>query len=316
VSQVLRLRDIASAVADGVTALLGLIFPPESVARVSAAVHLQELAHATLATIVMVAGLFVLIFTLEWASGAKRTRYRSRTFAQDVLYALFYQGGVYTILIWSALANALGGRLDFLRIEVLARLPGPVHWILYWLVVDFCTYWWHRMLHSWGPLWAFHSIHHAQEEMSFISSYRLHPFEQIGQNLIMVVPLLLLGVPTFRWLPLYATMMILEAAQHSALDWTYSRAYYLLVSPRFHAIHHSTDPRHHNRNFAKIFSMWDFLFGTGVYASQRPEQFGVEGMPVPQTIRQQLAAPFVMLFRRNTGTGPSAAPMPDARSAS
>jgi len=317
VSAAFRLRDLSAWLADGVTAMLGQVFPAETVTRFTVAIHLPELAHMTLATILMVGGLFAVIFSLEWLSGAKGTSYRSRTFAQDVLYALFYQGGVYTILIWAALANAMGSRLDFMKIEILAGLPGPLHWLLYWLVVDFCTYWWHRLLHTWEPLWAFHSIHHAQEEMSFISSYRLHPIEQIGQNLIMVVPLLVLGVPTFRWLPLYATMMILEAAQHSALDWTYARAYFVLVSPRFHSIHHSTEPRHHNRNFAKIFSMWDFMFGTGVYEAHRPERFGVEGMPVPRTIRDQLAAPFRMLFRRRpraiAAVTPSAS-VPDPRS--
>lgn len=318
VSAAFRLREFGTWLADGVNALLGMVFPAETVTRVTSAIHLNELMHQTLATILMVAGLFVIMFSLERLAGARRTGYRSWSFAQDLLYALFYQGGFYTILIWAAFANAMGTRLDFLKIEILAGLPGPVHWLLYWVIVDFCTYWWHRALHTWEPLWAFHSVHHAQEEMSFISSYRLHPVEQIGQNLIMVVPLLLLGVPTFRWLPLYVTMMILEAAQHSALDWTYARAYFVLVSPRFHSIHHSTDPRHHNRNFAKIFSMWDFLFGTGVYEARRPEQFGVEGMPVPRTIGEQLVAPFRMLFRRSRivpAAAPSA-PVPGPRSIS
>jgi sterol desaturase/sphingolipid hydroxylase (fatty acid hydroxylase superfamily) len=293
----LRLRELAAAAADGVTALLGLVIPPAAAARFAAAVHLPELMRATLSTVVLVGVLLTLIYLLEVINRADRTSYFSRTFLQDLLYALFYQGGFYAILIWSAIANVLGPRLDFLKIEILAGLPGPVHWVLYWIAVDFITYWWHRMLHTWGPLWAFHSVHHSQEKMSFISSYRLHPFEQIGQNLIMVVPLLLLGVPTFRWLPLYATMNVLEAAQHSALNWGYGRGYYVLVSPRFHAVHHSTDPKHYNRNYAKILSLWDFLFGTGVYEERRPERLGVDGLPVPRTLGAQLMAPFRILSR-------------------
>lgn len=311
-----RLRELSAAAADGVTALLGQVVPPEAAARFAAAVQLPDLIRATLNTVVLVAILLTVIYLLEVLNRADRTSYFSRTFLQDLLYALFYQGGFYTILIWSAIANALGPRLDFLKIEVLSGLPGPVHWVLYWITVDFITYWWHRMLHTWAPLWAFHSVHHSQEKMSFISSYRMHPFEQIGQNLIMVVPLLVLGVPTFRWLPLYAAMNIFEAAQHSALNWGYGRGYFVFVSPRFHSVHHSTDPKHYNRNYAKILSLWDFLFGTGVFEEHRPARLGVEGLPVPRSIKEQLAAPFRILSRRQErgAEAVAAAPTPEPRS--
>jgi sterol desaturase/sphingolipid hydroxylase (fatty acid hydroxylase superfamily) len=298
VDQLLRLRELSAWLADGVGWLLGLVLSPESVARFAAAVHLTEVARSTVMTLVLLAWVFPVIFLCEVLTRKDRSQYAARTFAQDLLYVFFYRGGFYAILIWSALANAFEPRLAFLKIQMLAGLPAVVHWLLYWVITDFITYWWHRALHTWEPLWAFHSVHHAQEEMSLISSYRLHPVEQIGQNLIMVVPLLVLGVPTFRWLPLYAAMNVMEAAQHSALDWTYGKGYYLLVSPRFHSLHHSTEARHYNRNFSKLFSIWDFLFGTGVYESSRPTRLGVEGLPVPRTIRAQLLAPFSMLFRR------------------
>ncbi|TFG51430.1 MAG: fatty acid hydroxylase family protein, partial [Gemmatimonadales bacterium] len=259
--------------------------------------------------------LLTVIYLLEVFNRADRSSYFSKTFLQDLLYALFYQGGFYTILLWAAIANAFSPRLDFFKIDVLAGLPGPVHWVLYWLVVDFITYWWHRMLHTWGPLWAFHSVHHTQEKMSFISSYRLHPFEQLAQNFIMVVPLLILGVPTFRWLPLYAAMNVFEAAQHSALDWGYGRGYFVFVSPRFHSVHHSTDPKHYNRNYAKILSLWDFMFGTGVYEARRPERLGVEGLPIPGSIGAQLAAPFQILAQQRDRASESepAAAAPEPR---
>jgi sterol desaturase/sphingolipid hydroxylase (fatty acid hydroxylase superfamily) len=298
VDELLRLRELSTAAAQGVTSLAAAITSPETAARFAAAIHLSELTRSLVLTVLLIVGLFPVIFLCEAVSRADRSHYFSRTFGQDLLYAFFYQGGFYVILIWSALANVFEPRLQFLKIEVLAALPGPVHWLLYWLITDFITYWWHRALHTWEPLWAFHSVHHSQEQMSFISSYRLHPLEQVGQNLIMVVPLLVLGVPTFRWLPLYAAMNVMEAAQHSALNWTYGRGYYVLVSPRFHSLHHSVDPRHHHKNFSKIFSMWDFLFGTAVYQEKRPERIGVDGMPVPRTIGAQLLAPFRILLRR------------------
>jgi sterol desaturase/sphingolipid hydroxylase (fatty acid hydroxylase superfamily) len=305
--QLLGLRAIAAAAADGVTGFLGLFLSPESVARFTALIHLGELTWATVATLAWVLWLFVVIYLLELLTAPTRSPYTSKTFRQDVVYTLFYQGGFYTILIWAALANVLEPRLGMFKLEILGGLPGPVHWVLYWITVDFCTYWWHRLLHTWGPLWAFHSVHHSQEEMSFITAYRAHPVEQLGQNLIMVIPLLVLGIPTFRWLPLYVAMNILEGVQHTALRWRYGRAYYIFVSPVFHAVHHSKDPRHHNGNYAKILSLWDFLFGTGIVEQHPPAEIGVEGMPVPRTMAAQLLAPFQILSARARPPEPAAA---------
>lgn len=295
----LHLRQIAAAMAGGVTWLLGLAAGPELAQRFALAIQLDMLARGTVYSLILIGGLFAVTYVLETVTGASRAAYAGRSFRQDVLYALFYQGGFYQVLLWSAVASAMESRLSFLKVELLASLPAPLHWLLYWIAVDFITYWWHRLLHSWGPLWAIHSVHHSQLEMSFISSYRLHPLEQLMQNIVMVVPLLIMGVPTSRWLPLMVVMALLEGLQHSALDWGYGRAYRVLVSPRFHALHHSSDARHHNRNFSKILSVWDFLFGTAVREDRRPETLGVEGMPVPRTLAAQLVAPFRLMGRRS-----------------
>ncbi len=36
----------------------------------------------------------------------------------------------------------------------------------------------------------------------------------------------------------------------------------ILVTPQVHRIHHSTEPAHHNRNFADLFPVLDIIFGT------------------------------------------------------
>jgi len=295
----LHLREIAHGIADGIIWLVSLATGSEFANHVAELIDLDMLTRGTVYTLVMVGGLFAIIFPLEVLTRSSRVAYAGRTFRQDVLYALFYMGGFYQVLFWSALANVLNDKLAFLKVEVLAALPGPAHWAIYWISVDLMTYWWHRWLHTWGPLWDIHSVHHSQPEMNFMTAYRAHPLEQLMQNLVMVVPLLVMGVPTFRWLPLILVRSMLEALQHSALDWDYGRGYSIFVSPRFHALHHSSDPKHYNRNFSKILSVWDFLFGTAVREPRRPERLGVDGMPVPRTIGAQLLAPFRLMGRRH-----------------
>src|SRR5438270_10041164 len=66
---------------------------------------------------------------------------------------------------------------------------------------------------------------------------------------------------------------------------------YVLVRPFYHRIHHSTDARHHNRNFCAVFPVWDKLFGTA-YFPARDEWFktGLADKCEAKTIGQYLCA--------------------------
>jgi sterol desaturase/sphingolipid hydroxylase (fatty acid hydroxylase superfamily) len=271
--------------------------------------HLQALAISTLKASVVLVVLFVFVFFCETRRGTDRSRYLTRNFFNDVLYSLFYRGGVYNVFIGAAVTNALGHRLDFFKIGLLQGLPLPVAAVLAWLTTDFLGYWVHRLQHHSRFLWAFHSVHHSQERMTFLTSYRLHPIEVFISSLMMFIPLLVLGVPTTTWVPLFVLQTGLEFVQHADLDWRYGRLYRVIVSPLFHGFHHSASPDHYNRNFGKVLSVWDFLFGTSVADEARPQRTGVDGLHMPETISQQFITPFRMLreqFFRKPAVGGSA----------
>lgn len=257
--------------------------------------RLLTLAKSTIYAIGFLGVFFVVIAFLEWREGADPKRYASRHFLNDVVYSLFYRGGIYGVFIAAAVTNALESNLAFMRVDLLSNLPFPAAVVLFWIISDFIGYWNHRLQHHSRFLWAFHSVHHAQEHLSFLSSYRLHPIEQLISNVVMVVPLLILGVPTTSWLPLVVAMSALEFVQHAELNWRFGRWYPVFVSPTFHAFHHSEDPSHYDRNFGKIMSTWDFMFGTAVKEGERPSRFGVRGLAIPERLSAQFAAPFRIL---------------------
>jgi sterol desaturase/sphingolipid hydroxylase (fatty acid hydroxylase superfamily) len=73
----------------------------------------------------------------------------------------------------------------------------------------------------------------------------------------------------------------------------------LLLSPAHHQIHHSTDPRHFNRNLGSFIAVFDVLFGTlCVPAKQRQKlTFGVAPVCARQhTLREAYLTPFVRAF--------------------
>jgi sterol desaturase/sphingolipid hydroxylase (fatty acid hydroxylase superfamily) len=280
-------------------------FLSEIVLEAVAILHLKDLATGIARAAVLLGVIFLIIYAIEMRLGRDRTRYLSRHFWNDLSYFLFYQSGLYNLLIGAMLISAFSEQLSFLKIDALASLPPPAHWVLYWVGIDFCDYWFHRWKHNSRFLWAFHAVHHSQEKMTFITSWRFHPLEQVIANIVMLTPMLVLGVPTSSWLPLILVMNAFEALQHSQLNWTYGPFYKVFVSPVFHAIHHSTEKQHHDTNYAKLFSAWDFMFGTGVVAPA-PAKTGISSAYIEETLPAHMMAPFRLLA--GTATPPKTAP--------
>jgi sterol desaturase/sphingolipid hydroxylase (fatty acid hydroxylase superfamily) len=260
----------------------------------------RQMRHALL----MSAVLFVVVFGLELVQGADRRRYLSRHFANDVLYMLFYYGGLYNLLFLAPLLAFLQPRLSVFKLGVLDGIPAPawIKYVLYWLIVDALGYWQHRLQHHNRLLWAFHSVHHTQTQPTLLTTFRNHILDQLCSAVLMATPLLMIGVPPSVWLPFYVFQYFSEMAQHSQLRWSYGGLYGVVVSPLFHSFHHSAEPSHYNRNFGKILSIWDFVFGTAV-SGPRPRRYGVDGLDVPETLSGQFLSPFrILLAARRPAT--------------
>jgi sterol desaturase/sphingolipid hydroxylase (fatty acid hydroxylase superfamily) len=241
------------------------------------------------------------IVVLEGLSSGDLTRYRSRQFLNDLAYSFFYQGGIYNLLIYVPVFSTLQQRLTWADLHVLSALPPVAAFVAYWLIADFLGYWLHRLQHATPFLWAFHSVHHAPTRITFLTSNRNHLVDQFMANIIMFVPILVLGVPRTIWLPFVVAQTMLEALQHAELSWRYGHLYRVIVSPLFHNLHHSTAASEYNGNYAKILALWDFVFGTAVDRDRLPAAYGIDGIEIPERLTAQFAAPFRLLSRRDEG---------------
>jgi len=253
---------------------------------------------------------FVIIYLFEARAGADKSRYLSRGFVNDFVYNVFYRGGIYAFFIYLPIMGLVGPRVSF---NLLEPVPLPVKVVLYWLVRDFLAYWTHRAQHAFHPLWAFHKVHHSQERMTFLTTSRFHLVDQILNHVVLLIPLMLLFGPSpGTWLAIHVTTEFILFVQHSELRWSYGRLHGVIVSPAFHAVHHSADPAHHGRNFGMLFSFWDLLFGTALRAGGRPPRFGVPGWETPESFLRQFVDPFRSLLapepRGSAALRPGAAP--------
>jgi len=174
----------------------------------------------------------------------------------------------------------------------LAQMPLWVQGIFFLVVSDFMLYWLHRMYHG-GGFWKYHAIHHSSEEIDWISAARFHPVNLFLGTVAVDVLLLMAGISPniMLWVGPFTTFH--SAFVHANLNWTLGPFKYVLATPVFHRWHHTSLERGGNTNFAGTFPIWDIMFGTfRMPKGELPDNYGVDGEPLPTEFTGQLAYPF------------------------
>jgi len=231
--------------------------------------HGREMAFSFAISIGLV--LMVLVVELAYVgfgnSGFRRVFFeRSKSTITDIVYFVLQASGM--IWLFAALASfglsyaITSAAKNATHLDLAGRLPGWAHILLFLVLSDFLCYWQHRLMHRLPVLWRLHEFHHAAEEFNALTSTREHPLEKAINIAIMVVPALLLGLPTTEFAIVAIAFGAIGLVKHSAIPWHGWFGKYVIQSPRDHLIHHSRVPRHHNKNFANYFPIWDHLFGT------------------------------------------------------
>ena len=204
----------------------------------------------------------------------------------------FFVGGLFsiiTVLACTAGAHRFGFSLGLIDLRF-ASGKGILGLVATaWLgavVGDFFFYWFHRALHQTPVLWAHHKMHHMDEELESITYNRQNWIEGLFASIFLIVPSVILF--KFDELDVWqlglvsgsivAVVNVLAAIGHLNVRWQVGRASLFYCSPQVHRIHHSRLPQHHDKNFAFVLPLWDWLFGT-YYAPKRNEfpPTGVDG---------------------------------------
>ena len=170
----------------------------------------------------------------------------------------------------------------------LSRLPFWVQFGLYLVSSEFCLYWIHRVFHG-KRLWRFHAIHHASEDVEWISAARFHPVNILLGTALVDVAALMAGITSDIFIILGPFATISSVFVHANLDWTLGPFKYVFAGPVFHRWHHTRE--HGDKNFAGTFSLFDVMFGTFYMPEGAlPENFGIDEK-IPQSFGMQLLYP-------------------------
>lgn len=146
---------------------------------------------------------------------------------------------------------------------LLAGLPSPWAVVVMVPILDLAVWAQHRASHAWPWLWRLHRVHHGDTALDLSTAFRFHPLE-LGVSLVWkAFVVLLLGGPTAGVLVFEGLLQAGNLFEHAnvRLPASVDRSLpWVLVTPRIHAIHHSTDHREQRSNYGFFLSLWDRLF--------------------------------------------------------
>lgn len=162
---------------------------------------------------------------------------------------------------------------------LIAGEPSPLVIVLFTLSMllayDISYYLYHVAQHKIPLLWELHKVHHSAEVMVGITKDRVHPLDDIMNSAWDgVIPGICLGLwsvialdpveLTIFGINVYVmrNILMMDFVRHTHFKISFGPLDNVVLSPHWHQLHHSVNPKHYDKNFGLMFSFWDRMFGT------------------------------------------------------
>jgi len=227
----------------------------------------------------------------------------------------------FSMLVYRAAAASFAG------LSALAPLGGMLSGtiaipLLAVVAADFGAFLAHYLMHRIPFLWYFHEIHHSAEVLTPVTVYRTHPVNTLVNA---VVAAFIAGIGAAFYtsttgsavdLPTMLGMNVIQFAyhafafqlRHSHIWLSYGPVFsWIFISPAQHQVHHSTDPKHRDKNYGFMLAVWDAIWGS-LYIPRAREtlHFGVPDADPEDfsTVAKLYFLPFAKAgrwFRRRVG---------------
>ena len=214
------------------------------------------------------------------------------------LFSPLVTGSLTRAVTWGVVvvvARAAGSDVDALLAAFaspLQRAPFAVQIIVALVVADVVGYVSHRLRHT-RVFWPFHAVHHSPRALDWLAAARMHPIDDVVDNVAVGVAILLCGLDAAVLAFVGPILLLHTMFIHADVAWDFG---FVFASPAFHRRHHRRSD-HSAGNFAQMFPILDVIGGT--YDPGAADAFGVDDDAVPlSSLPAQLAWPFVAMWRR------------------
>ena len=253
----------------------------------------------------LVLGFVALVFLAERIWPAQRRPVLARGHVTDLGYLVLYAVVVLPLvtLLGSGFATLLERHASWLVIPHISAVPAWVFVVIGLVAIDATDWLIHFVNHRVNPLWRFHAVHHSQEEVSVLTTFRAHPLVHLSFALT-VVPGFVLAANGATPVTLLTAYACLGALPHANLPWSYGPLGRLIISPAYHRAHHRATGRT-DVNLGVVFPFWDQLSRRAIFPTPGASVIdtGLAGRPivveqgrriedVPRLIAAQLVEPF------------------------
>ncbi|MEE2566779.1 sterol desaturase family protein [Hyphobacterium marinum] len=137
-------------------------------------------------------------------------------------------------------------------------------WILCFVADDFIYYWSHRWAHTVRWFWADHVVHHSSQHYNLTTALRQPWFSVFTLKFMWLGSILILiGFPPGMVAFVGGLNLIYQFWIHTEAIGKMPRWFEAVMNtPSHHRVHHATNPRYLDRNYAGVFIVWDKMFGT------------------------------------------------------
>ena len=203
---------------------------------------------------------FVALVLIEmlWARRARRDAYEPRDTLTSLAFGL---GSTVSALLFGGVFVALYmGLWQFRLFDV------PWTWwafALCFVLDDLKYYWVHRFGHRVRWFWASHVNHHSSQHYNLSTALRQTWTGFLTLGFVFALPLVLLGFHPAMIAICGGVNLIYQFWIHTeAIDRMPRWFEAVMNTPSHHRVHHATNPRYLDRNYAGVFIVWDKLFGT------------------------------------------------------
>ena len=143
-----------------------------------------------------------------------------------------------------------------------------IGWQWYWFAAcfvldDLCYYLFHRAAHRVRWFWASHVVHHSSQHYNLSTALRQTWTGFLSLAFIFRLPLFLIGFPPAMVIFVGGVNLVYQFWIHTETIGRMPRWFEAVMNtPSHHRVHHATNPRYLDTNYAGVFIVWDRMFGT------------------------------------------------------
>jgi len=260
--------------------------------------NLPKFPSVTQLAVPLFIGLMLLeVLIAKWRGSA---RYETR----DTLASLIMGAG-------SIISGMLIGFIGYNTLVYIWQLRlfdlslAPWVFVVCFVVDDLRYYWFHRIGHRVRWVWASHVNHHTSQHYNLSTALRQTWTGTLTGIFILNVPLVLLGFHPAFIAFVYGFNLVYQFWIHTETIRRFPKFIEAVFNtPSHHRVHHGTNAKYLDANYAGVFIIWDRMFGTFV-----PED---DAEPVKYGIIRNLATfnplkiafhEWISMFRDASGSG-------------